>query len=385
MQRRQRHGHRTAIIAFAMAAVMAGCASRPENVFLVTPTPPVPGATVVDMLVATNRKPADVPGVLFGGERGTPSFADIAVSIPPPAARKVGEIQWPKRMPPNPATEFTTVKADVLDRKAIEAAFHAKVVKSPSHSVLVFVHGFNNRFDDAVFRFAQIVHDSGTDAVPVLFTWPSKGQMLAYGYDRDSATFSRDPLERTLDYLVKDTSVSEVSILAHSMGNWVTLETLRQISIRRGGIPRKIKNVMLASADVDIDIFETQIESMSKDRPKFTIFVAADDRALALSRVIWQSKERLGEINPAVEPYATYMKANRIDVVNLTDIKSDDDINHDKFAQSPIVVRLIGRQLATGQPITDQSIGIGNTIGLAASGVALGTGAALNVVTNGQP
>jgi esterase/lipase superfamily enzyme len=47
--------------------------------------------------------------------------------------------------------------------------------------VLVFIHGFNNRFDDAVFRFAQIVHDADARVVPVLFTWPSRGSVLAYG------------------------------------------------------------------------------------------------------------------------------------------------------------------------------------------------------------
>ena len=65
----------------------------------------------------------------------------------------------------------------------------------PNSQVLVFVHGFNNRFEDAVFRFAQIIHDSRADVAPVLFTWPSKGSVFAYGYDRESANYSRDALE----------------------------------------------------------------------------------------------------------------------------------------------------------------------------------------------
>jgi esterase/lipase superfamily enzyme len=65
--------------------------------------------------------------------------------------------------------------------------------------VLVFVHGFNNRFDDAVYRFAQIVHDSKAQVIPVLFTWPSLGEtrLRAYTYDRESANYSRDALERS--------------------------------------------------------------------------------------------------------------------------------------------------------------------------------------------
>jgi len=57
--------------------------------------------------------------------------------------------------------------------------------------VLVFVHGFNNKFEDAVFRFAQIVHDSGAEVAPVLFTWPSRGSVLAYGYDRESTNYHK--------------------------------------------------------------------------------------------------------------------------------------------------------------------------------------------------
>jgi esterase/lipase superfamily enzyme len=37
---------------------------------------------------------------------------------------------------------------------------------------VVFIHGFNNRSDDAVFRLAQIVRDSGAPLVSILLTWP---------------------------------------------------------------------------------------------------------------------------------------------------------------------------------------------------------------------
>ena len=56
------------------------------------------------MLVATTRAPVIEPGVMFGGERGIGlHFADIAVSIPPDSARKIGEVQWPCSPPGDPA------------------------------------------------------------------------------------------------------------------------------------------------------------------------------------------------------------------------------------------------------------------------------------------
>ena len=80
------------------------------------------------------------------------------------------------------------------------------------------MHGFNNRFDDAVYRFAQIVHDSKVPAIPFLFTWPSRGEMKlrAYTYDRESANYSRDALESLLAMLAGFPEVTEVNLLAHS-------------------------------------------------------------------------------------------------------------------------------------------------------------------------
>jgi esterase/lipase superfamily enzyme len=118
-------------------------------------------------------------------------------------------------------------------------------------------------------------------------TWPSRGSLLAYGYDRESTNYTRNALETLFQYLAKDPEVKEVSILAHSMGNWLALESLRQMAIRNGRLPAKFKNVMLAAPDVDVDVFRQQIGDMGKQRPQFTLFVSRDDRALAFSRRVW--------------------------------------------------------------------------------------------------
>jgi len=86
------------LLAFALAA----CASRPTDV-LAPVADTVPSTARVEMLVDTTRKPSDVPGEMFTGERGpAPAFAEIVVSIPEKAKRKVGEVQWPKKLPPIP-------------------------------------------------------------------------------------------------------------------------------------------------------------------------------------------------------------------------------------------------------------------------------------------
>jgi esterase/lipase superfamily enzyme len=353
-----------------LAFGLASCATTPGNVFLPVATTS-PDASSVDLLVATTRRPADAPGELYSGERGPSlTFANIVVSIPPDSARQAGEIEWPKSSPGDPATDFVATKVSRLDDKAARRWLNSHGSVAAKHRVLVFVHGYNNRFSDAVFRAAQLVHDSGAEVTPILFTWPSRGSLFAYGYDHESASYSRDSLQQLLDMLTRDPAVREVDILAHSMGNWLVLETLRQMGIRDRHISSKVNDVMLAAPDVDFDVFGTEIADMGHPHPNFTLFAARDDKALAVSSWVWGDDARLGAIDPKAEPYATRLAAEHVNVFDLTDLKSADSLNHSKFVNSPELVRLVGARLASGQTLSVDREGIGDRIlGAAASGL----------------
>jgi esterase/lipase superfamily enzyme len=358
---------------------LAGCAS-PKG-FLEPVAARAPGTSEVEMLVATTRM-RTTPAEMFSGFRGPAlDFADIVVSLPPDSVRQIGDVQLPRQIPGDPATDFVTLKADYNDRTQALATFRRLVRTTPKKQVLVFVHGFNNRFEDAVFRFAQIVHDSGADVVPVLFTWPSKGSVFAYGYDHESANYSRDALEDGLRALAKNPEVGEITVLAHSMGNWVTLEALRQMAIRDGKVAGKIHNVMLAAPDVDVDIAREQITAMGAQRPQFTLFASEDDHALAISRKVW-GEPRLGSINPDQEPYKSNLARERIEVINLTGVSSADQLHHDTFAENPRVVELIGRSIASGQTLTDSKVGFGAKILQATTGATASAGHAVGLVVS---
>jgi len=362
------------------ATLLASCGGRVEGV-LVPVAATVPGASIVNLAVATTRSRAEDRGVLFTGERSSqPDFANIVVSIPPDSARKIGDVQWPKKLPGNPATDFVTLKAEDMTLAQAKVWFNDRIKATPGHKALVFIHGFNNRFDDAVYRFAQIVHDSRAPVVPVLFTWPSRGSILAYGYDLQSNNYSRDALEQLLTALATNPNVSEVDVLAHSMGNVVTLEALRQMAIRNGRVYPKIRNVMLAAPDVDVDVFCSQMADIGPKGPKITLFVSQDDRALAASRRVWGNVDRLGQINPEAEPFASELAKDGITVIDLTKLRSDDPLNHGKFASSPEVVQAIGARLASGQTINDSHVGLGDKIVAASAGAAATVGAAAGVV-----
>nr|CAD6595838.1 alpha/beta hydrolase [arsenite-oxidising bacterium NT-25] len=324
----------------------------------------------VDIFVATTRQPSREPGILFSGERGRDLEATaITVSIPPDANREIGEVQWPKRLPPDPAKEFATVRVEPVSTETGANRWLSQHLP-PTKRVLVFVHGFNNRYEEAVYRFAQIVHDSKADAAPVLFTWPSRASIFGYNYDKESANYSRDALERVLDQIADDPQVADVVVLAHSMGSWLTVEALRQMAIREGRVEPKISNIILASPDLDVDVFAQQFRTIGRDGPHFTLFVSRDDRALQLSRRISGSVDRLGQIDPTMEPYRSELENAGITVIDLTALESGDPLNHGKFAESPQVVQLIGTRLLAGQEIATANVALGERLGAIALGTA---------------
>ncbi len=346
------------VVATGLTASLPGCSSRPAaSLALVSPAVP-PNPTVELFAVTTRRQAAD-DGELFNGERTTrPAYARLTISIP--KTRKIGEVDWPPAGgKPDPATTFAAVGLERLEPNRFVAALRASGRGPARGHVLVFVHGYNTRFDEAVFRLAQVVHDSGAPVTPILFSWPSWGSLAAYPYDRESAAFSRDALEELLAQLAKDPSVTQVSVLAHSMGGWLTMEALRQMGIRQGGVPPRITNVMLAAPDIDVDVALMQGRALGARRPRMLLLVSADDGALNVSRRLWGSRDRLGAIDPNREPYRTNLAKAGVEVVDLTNEEVEDRLNHSKFAQSPLAVQLIGRQLAKGQRL-DGSVGLGD-------------------------
>ena len=347
-----------ACAAVVLSLALGACSGRPSQGVLAPVADTAVGTARVPVLVATTRqRSATDNGEMFSGERGdVVSYAAITVSIPPDSVREIGQIQWPSSIPGDPRRDFVTVSAAYIDKPAFLNAVAAEAKQARPAKVLIFVHGFNNRFDDAVYRFAQIVHDSKAPGIPVLFTWPSRGELKlrAYTYDRESANYSRDALEELIDALDHNPRVNEINILAHSMGNWVALEALRSRYIRPGPGVDKLKNVMLVAPDVDVDVFRTQIRRMGTKRPRFALFVSQDDKALSLSKAIWGGSPRLGEVNPEQDPYRSELAQDQIEVFDLTSLKKAGDDAHDRaFSDVTSVVGMIKKRLRDGQQMTD--------------------------------
>ncbi|MBD9375576.1 alpha/beta hydrolase [Rhizobium sp. ARZ01] len=357
---------KTVSVLVALSLITSGCANRAQNVLQPLAVAPT-GTSRVTMLVATTRRPTEYPGRLYSGDRGTAiSLNSVDVSIPPDRNRKIGEVQWPSRMPPNPQKEFAVTQVAKVQSEGQALDWYRKN-RNTRHQVIIFVHGFNNTYADAVFRFAQIVHDSGTEAAPILFTWPSRGRVFDYLYDKESANYSRRALEDLILQAVKSPDISDVTILAHSMGGWLAAEALRGVAMREKSIPVKVKNVILASPDIDIDVFRRQFTEMGPKRPHFAILTSTRDKALEASGWLSGGVDRVGGSD--LRPYAPLLDDLGVSVIDTSAIATNDPLGHNAFADSPEMVRLLGRRLA-GQSLDGGKASVADQIGVSAANFA---------------
>ncbi|WP_319498654.1 alpha/beta fold hydrolase [uncultured Cohaesibacter sp.] len=316
---------------------------------------PLIGQDIETVLVATTRAPngrAD-----YSGDRdGTLHLMSYGISIPP--IHKIGQIEWPKGAP-DPKRHFAVASADPF---ATPAAFQASLGqmadaakgtgKGARRSAALFVHGYNTDFSESLYRAAQLRHDFGLKMPLTLFSWPSAGEPGLYIYDRDSVKTSRDQLASLIRLMVK-APVDDVTLIAHSLGSELLMETLRQLALEnRGSLPSKIRSVILISPDLDIDVFNAQLNVIKTLPPEFAIFASQKDKALQLSSFLAGDRNRVG--NNIDE---TKILRAGITVFDVSDFTGGDGMNHMTAVTSPSLVALLKGMTTTNQRVFLQAPG----------------------------
>jgi esterase/lipase superfamily enzyme len=336
-----------------LGLALAGCASRPTEAVL---TPTNLTASVgqnVDILVATTRKRSDTLAGAFTSERAAAlDYAQYAISIPP--THKAGEIEYPDTNR-NPATSLVVTKARTLNTSGFKAA----IAKRRQSDVLVFVHGYNTNYPESVFRFAQLVHDAsaparGPSRTDVLFAWPSRGELTGYLADRESVTISRNHLEATLNEIAATPGVRNIDLVAHSMGNWLAVETLRQSKLRSGSaFLAKLRDVMLIAPDIDGDVFVTQLDTIGRLRQPITVVVNKHDLALAASQYLSGDVARVGNVLLEKEKSQAVISKYNLRVIDLSDVEGGDSLKHGTFIKAlPALSKVIQSHALSGSPRT---------------------------------
>lgn len=338
-----------------LCAILAGCGGGKSNIIglgeTVLPLSSESGATTHRIFIATTRARSEDPTEFFSGERSTQmTLGQIDVAIP--QSHETGQIETPPSRTPDPRKHFVVGKPQLYEgtttfRERLNGSLQERGIGSKD--ILVFVHGYNVNFSAAVLRVAQFVHDTGYQGVPVLFSWASSGKRLDYVYDINSALQARDHLEE-LGVIISGANVEHFDVVAHSMGNLVTLEAMGQLQKRTDlDSTGRLRRVVLAAPDIDFDVFKAQLRNFEGATDVFYVLVSGDDKALTWSRRIAGGVSRVGAADP------TSLAELGVNVIDVSQINDESNVNHSKFADSPAIVQLIGRGMQEGNTLSAQS------------------------------
>ncbi|CAN1722487.1 Alpha/beta hydrolase [Hyphomicrobium sp. 1Nfss2.1] len=319
---------------------------------------------VVPVYYGTDREEQpDAKRVRYGSERGRRLELGRAM-VTVPESHLVPQIErpWAIRVPyfdvtiyeeaEDPAEHFTLQTLEKLSEGDFLQRVRERLAASSRYKdhAIVFVHGYNTSFDNALYRTAQISYDLKFDGAAFLYSWPSGGSVASYTYDRESAEASTPYLRKFLDMVIEKTGAKSISIIAHSMGNQPLLDVLRDL---RGSGPANvvINEVIFAAPDVDADNFANlahRIEGIAKG---VTLYAAGNDRALIVSRGFWRNP-RAGDVlasGPLIVP--------GIETIDITAASTDTfALNHSGYAENNDLLQDIGKLILSGLRPPDQRL-----------------------------
>jgi esterase/lipase superfamily enzyme len=334
-----RLGFLTTILVF-----LAACTPRLEIVGIDNPDIParaVAGATQHKVFIATTREDTEVVGALFSELRADElGLASVSVSIPP--NREPGAVQFPRSLPPDPRREFAIIDPSIYgsDQDFLNE-INAELLKRPpaARELLFFVHGYNMSTSDAILQVGQFVEDSAFEGVPVLFAWASAARLSYYVYDLNSALIAR-PLLIDAAEIASRSIATQFHIFAHSMGGFLTMEAIVDAA-QKGEFNRtgRLRNIVLASPDIDLDLFRSQVGEIEAEFDRFFVLLSQDDYALRASRIVAGGVQRVGAAS------ADDLGALGVIAIDLSEVSDSRSDSHSKFSGSPEIVQLLGQGL----------------------------------------
>ena len=345
--------------AAALAALAAGCASAPP-----APAPvadnygsaaivdrinrllrePFSDTQSVDVIYATNRIPTgdveECGDSAFGTQpTGTTSYGVCRVNVP--KRHSVGGFELAETPHSDPHRYYRVLTHVKLDERALKALVASK---KPA-DVLLFIHGFNVKFGEAIIRAAQLAYDLKFQGPVIVYTWPAGSASFmdsalinrTYEANKSNAAVSVGQLSALLKLLAS--LDVRVHVLVHSMGHQVALPALA----KSAPIINKqyIGELILNAPDYPLKEFPEIVLKIEPVAKRVTLYCSYNDNAIAASEV-WNKGRRVGACE----------QIPGVDVINVGEIDAPalgiGGLGHGYYASRPILTDIF--QLLVGMP-----------------------------------
>ena len=245
-------------------------------------------------------------------------------------------------------------------------------LSASGRNLLVFIHGFDNSFSDAITRAAYNaawLAGSGTpaaDMTVIAFSWPSRGRIVDLPVLTDDYLSDQQIAEQsgyhlmsflaTLAPIIRDAARgrggSKAILLAHSMGGLALQYAIESWFLNRQ--PRDVifDQAILAAADCPYDAFNrpnlARLSGLGLLATRVSIYYSDIDQVLGLSMAVNLGAQRLGQDGPRGRSDAAsfpLMQYSMTDCSAYDDYAVDFLTSHQYYRQSPAVRKLIASSL----------------------------------------
>jgi esterase/lipase superfamily enzyme len=187
----------------------------------------------------------------------------------------------------NPAKHFLVMAIQELSRTELMQPLG-------DDDLLIYVHGFDNTFEDAVLRSGQLKYDTDFSGNVLAFSWPSLGSMTPEDYKNDTGRAEKsvralaDLLEFASTAARNSQPARKVHVIAHSLGNRLLLSAIHNLAAREVWKPdeKYLGQIVMAAPDVGAIQFNNVINYAIRSSERASYYYCRTDLALQMSQNI---------------------------------------------------------------------------------------------------
>lgn len=166
------------------------------------------------------------------------------------------------------------------------------------HDVFIFVHGYANTFESACRRTAQMWTDLKFSGLPVMYSWPSAGELRKFEEDlKTTNEWTLKQFARFLSIVVVRFAGNRVHIVTHSMGSRPVMEGLASLAVSAtAGAKPPFDQVVLFAPEIPSGRFQELAPLARKMARRISLYGSREDTALRTVKLFYSDVPRAGDL-----------------------------------------------------------------------------------------
>tara|TARA_B100001250_G_scaffold72047_1_gene58456 strand:- start:1903 stop:3192 length:1290 start_codon:yes stop_codon:yes gene_type:complete len=160
-----------------------------------------------------------------------------------------------------------------------------------NNDALIYIHGFNDSYEDAVIRAAQVSYDLGFSGPTFLFSWPARDSTTTYLGDVERAQASEKHFEFMMEQILSTTAIDKIYLITHTTGARIGISVLRDLFAMRPSARARFREIILIAPDINSQEFTTEYAPiLGSNNSPVTLYTSSNSSSLDIPKRFSTSK-----------------------------------------------------------------------------------------------